>query len=856
MKKIRIACAAALLLTLPARAAHLSLDGEWQFRQANAAEWLPATVPGCVHTDLMALGHIPDPFYGVNEKHLQWIGEKDWEYRRTFRAGEELLGEEHVELVLKGVDTYADVWVNGCRIGRCENMHRTWRFDLKPHLRSGENEIRLAFRSVFREDMPKYLDAPLRRMAWPNNDQSDIWLSPYARKAGYNYGWDWGPRLITTGIWRSVGIEAWSGLRIASTRITTRRLPACCRRWADLHAECLVLSDRAGAGRFTVRCQGRTTTAEVGLRAGENRVAMDFRVPDARLWWCNGAGEQPLYDFAVEVADDSCAAADTIRTGIRTVEIVREKDAGGRSFYVRLNGRPIFMKGANYIPTDNFPTRTTGDVYKRIVQAAAASHMNMLRVWGGGIYEDDRFYDLCDRYGVLVWQDMMFACGMFPGDEAYLKNVACEVRDNVRRLRNHPSIALWNGNNENEISYYAWGWNRTLSPSQDRIYRAELHELFYRTIPHVLEEEDPERYYHPTSPSTGYNGIGYGEGDVHFWSVWKGGWIEEFDRTESTGRFMSEYGFQSYPAMRTLESCIPPDQLYIGSEAMLSHQRARDDATRDPHYGDNQMRKYLERYLRVPRQLEDFVYASQVMQAEAVRTGIEAHRRAKPYCMGSLYWQINDCWPAASWSSLDWYGHWKMVQYAAARAFAEVIVSPFAEEGRVTFRVVSDRTAALDVELVLTAMTPDGRTLGQMRHPVHVAADGVTDGAIVELAELGACEELHRFFVVAELREKGSVIARNCFYPVSPNRYEYTAAEPEITVSEVNGGVLLTLRSPVLVRGLWLETDDEQTVFADNALTLLPGQPLTVRVETSLSAHALRRALRWHSVNDLMRQKI
>lgn len=848
--------AALLTVVSASRAAErLSLDGAWEFRQQRSADWLPATVPGCVHTDLLALGRIPDPFYGENEKRVQWVGEKDWEYRRTFRAGAELLAEERIELVMEGIDTYAEVWLNGHCIGRCDNMFRTWRIDVKPWLQAADNELLIRFSSVYRVDLPKYLDAPYRRMAWPNNDQSDIWLSLYARKAGYHYGWDWGPRLLTAGIWRSIGIEGWSGLRVAAAQIKTLSLPTKRRDEAELEADCLVEAVQQAEALITVTCNGKEVSRfRHPVEPGENRIRTRFRVAHPQLWWCNGAGEQPLYDFGIRVESAGCAAAGSVRTGIRTVEIVREADEQGRSMYVRLNGRPIFMKGANYIPTDNFPTRTGDAGYERIVRAAAAAQMNMLRVWGGGIYESDSFYDWCDRCGILVWQDMMFACGMFPADEAYLQSVAAEVRDNVRRLRNHPCIALWNGNNENEISYYEWGWQRTLTPEQDRDYQAGMHRLFRETIPAAIAAEDDTRYYHPTSPDTGYNGIGYDAGDVHYWAVWKGAWIEEYERPENIGRFMSEYGFQSYPALRTLRRTIPADQLRVGSPAMLSHQKAHNDATRDPNFGDQMMQHYLQHYLAVPQELGEFVYASQLMQAEAIKIGIEAHRRAKPRCMGSLYWQINDCWPVASWSGIDWYGCWKPLQYYAARAFGELLVSPFRTGDRVCFRIVSDRATPFAGELLLRSYTPDGTLLSEYAFPVQVAADGTADAAELACSALGAGLPDEGFFTAAELREKGKTVAENCFYPALPNRYRYADAEPEITIEPVAGGVRLTLSSPVLIRGLWLEVEDEATHFATNALTLVPNRPQTVDVRTELSAEAFREQLSWHSFNRLLHE--
>lgn len=847
--------AMAMPAVLNARETVLPLDGKWQFRQAGTSAWHDAEVPGCVHLDLMSAGLVPDPYVSRNEKDLQWIGEKDWEYSRTFNADGELLGNTHVELYMEGLDTYADVYVNDRLVRTCDNMFRTWTVDVKPYLHEGENEIRICFSSVFKVDMPKYLAAPFKLRVWPNNDQnSDIWLSPYARKAGYNYGWDWGPRLITTGIWRSVSIRAWSGLDVAAAHIKTLSIPEKVSGKAYMQADCMINSDFEGSADLTVAWEDRSVTRKVILQQGENKVSLDFSVSRPRLWWCNGAGSQDLYRFTV--AADGAGHEDSlsVTAGIRTVEVVRDQDDAGRTMYVRLNGRPVYMKGANYIPMDNFPTRTSDSRYEHIIGSAARTGMNMLRIWGGGIYENDIFYELCDRYGILVWQDMMFACGMFPADDRYLDNVACEIRDNVRRLRNHPCIALWNGNNENEISYFGWGWSSFMSESDDRIYRENLRKLFYETIPEAIEKEDDTRYYHPTSPVTGYSGIGYNYGDVHYWSVWKGGWVEEYTEEKNIGRFMSEFGFQSYPDIKTLSAVIPENELYLGSNAMLSHQRARNDETRDPHFGDDMMKMYMDKYFTVPESLDEFIYMSQVMQAEAVKVGVEAHRRAKPYCMGTLYWQINDCWPAASWSSIDYYGRWKALQYYAARMFSEVLVSPYEKDGNVVFKVISDRTSAFSGTLELKTMTLDGKLLKDIEVPVRTDADGACDVYAEAREDILCGRPANTVFVSAVLTEYGDRVSENIFYPVYSNEYDYPTPDVSCRLEEGDGGFWLTLSSPVLVRNLWLDTDDTDTVFSDNSFTLVPGDQKKIFVRTGLPAGEFMNRLDMISINDIARK--
>ncbi len=828
----------------------LSLDGAWKFRQVNTEKWMEGTVPGCVHTDLMAAGVIPDPFYGENEKSMQWLGEKDWEYVREFDVTEEMMEHTFVELVMEGIDTYADVYVNGNLLLCCDNMFRTWKVDVKPYIKPGRNVIRLKFSSIFKIDMPKYLSADFKLMAWPNNDQGDIWLSLYARKAGYNYGWDWGPRLITTGIWRSIRLRAWSEADFQEAFVKTLKLPEGKRKYADMEAVCDIEAEKGMTGTLSLNVDGQKFEKEVTLEKGQNRIPLGFRMKNPELWWCNGAGNQKLYDFEFIFNAADVSIHKTVKTGVRTVEVVREDDEWGKSMYVVLNGRPIFMKGANYIPADNFPARVSREDYEHVVRTAVESNMNMLRIWGGGIYENDAFYELCDRYGILIWHDMMFACGMFPADERYLESVAHEVEDNVTRLRNHPSIALWCGNNENEISYFGWGWQGRLTPEHDMIYQADLKKLFYETIPESLEKVDGTRYYHPTSPVTGYNGIASNYGDVHFWSVWKGGWIEEYEKPWNIGRFMSEYGFQSYPSLEAIEAVIPENQRFIGSNAMLAHQRAKDDETRDPHYGDNMMKMYMAKYFHVPDDFDDFIFMSQLMQAEAVRKAVEAHRRAKPYCMGTLYWQINDCWPVASWASMDYYGNWKPLQYYAKRLFEDVLVSAYEKDGMVSFKVVSDKTDALKGVLEIKALTLGGKVVSEKRIPVAVGADGCVDVLSLSKDELYAgCPE-NEVVVSMRLASGDELVAENVWYPVYPNAYSYPEPEFTVTCSTVEGGVEMVLRSDVLIRDLWFSAEGAE--FGDNAVTLVPGEVKRIYVKTDMPLEKFEECLSWVSLNDVV----
>ena len=812
----------------------IDLCGEWDFRQSGSEHWIRASVPGCVHTDLMSAGLIDDPFYGRNEKSIQWIGEKDWEYRKTFTISEADLLVSNMWVVLEGVDTYADISVNGLPVGTTDNMFRTWRFDISDKLKVGDNQLTIRFESVFRHDMPRYLDAPYRLMAWPNNDQSDIWLSLYARKAGYHYGWDWGPRLITAGLHGSVYVESWNDWKIQSVFFKTLSLDKPSARTgkartADLQADIEVLSDMECDAFITIsRGSQKVCGEKVVLKKGLNSYKLPFTIRNPHLWWSNGLGKAHMEEFTVRV--DACGntASLTDDIGIRTAEVIREDDDQGRKMTVRLNGYDVFCKGANWIPIDNFPHMRERRDYAYLLESAALSNMNMIRVWGGGLYESEDFYELCDSLGIMVWQDMAFACGMFPSDSTYLSNVKEEIKDNVRRLRNHPSLVLWCGNNENEISYFEWGWNRTLTHDQRIDYEKGLKKLFYDVIPSTVDAEDGTRYYHPTSPVTGHSGVPYSMGDAHMWSVWKGGWVEEYLKPHNIARFMSEYGFISYPDMFSMKKFIPEWDMYTGSPSMLAHHRAYDDTTRDPNYSDNTICRYMNRYAWVPEKFEDYVYMTQWFQAEAVKVAMEAHRRAKPYCMGTLFWQLNDCWPVVSWSSIDYYGRWKALQYYSRRAYAPVLVSPYlAEDGKVSVKVVSDRIEEFNGILETYVMGFDGNIIKQTDVKCSVNAAGSEDVFRFEGHELDGDT-----FLYVRLVEDGILVSENIFF----NRYpdEYARLKPNIRIEAVktDDGIEMILSTDKLARCLYLYTDNENDFFEDNYIDLIPGFSRRIFVKT------------------------
>jgi beta-mannosidase len=826
------------------------LDSGWTFRQTGKDEWRKATVPGSVHTDLLANRLIEDPFYRDNEPKLQWIGKTDWEYRTTFDAPAALLRRRNVELVFEGLDTYATVYLNERLVLEADNMFRTWRVDAKGALRAGANTLRVVFRSPVNEVLPRMKALGYELPAV--NDQGEK-TSPHTRKAPYQYGWDWGPRFVTCGLWKPARLEAWDDARIESLRIVQNQLG---KDMAQMTAEVEVISAGDSVGRIMIADVPRKFSfyAEetVKLKPGLNKVSVTFNIRQPKLWWPNGMGAQPLYDISAELlifkrglpwqpADRARA-----RVGLRTVELRQQPDAAGKSFMFVVNGVPVFAKGANWIPADSFPERVTRERYRQLLESARDANMNMLRVWGGGYYEMDEFYELCDELGIMVWQDFMFACSMYPGDEKFLESVRAEATDNVRRLRNHPSVVLWCGNNEVESAWQHWGWKERLPAKLWDDYK----KIFHGVLPEVVAKEDPSRPYWPSSPSSNLEEDPDSQriGDIHYWEVWHAS--KPFDYYErQRPRFMSEYGFQSFPNIETVRAYTLPTDHDIQSPVMLAHQK---------HPRGNQLiREYMLRDFPEPKDFESFLYASQVLQAEGIRVGAEHLRRIMPHNMGSLYWQLNDCWPVASWSSVDYFGRWKALQYYARRFYAPVLLSPHVEGEQVRLYVVSDHTEPLRAELRVRLLDFDGRALSDTTGPVEVAPLTSKVYQTLPVNTLLQGRDPSKVFLHCELLEGGLPVSSNTVFFKPFKELRLPAPNVSTQVARSVGGTVVTLSSDTLARGVYLSAEGLEGSFADNFFDLPPGRKLSVafRAPRPVSPEELRRRLRVRTLSDAFAAK-
>lgn len=823
---------------------YVELNSGWEFKQTDYTNWLPATVPGEVHMDLLDNEIIEEPFYRLNEREQQWIGQVDWEYRTNFQIPKELADCKHLELVFEGLDTYADIYINGIRLGTTDNMFRTWMFDVAGYISEGDNVLHIVFNNVFKVNLPKWEEAPFRRLAPPTNDQSDVQLSLYSRKAGFHYGWDWGPRLITAGVWRPAYLRGWNDARLDHLHIVQKQVD---EDKAELELNYEITSDSRQPLNLVLDIgEERYIEQSVQLDEGHQHVTFNLTLPEPELWWTNGLGKQPMYHFkGVLLKGTKVLDKKQHSVGLRSLRIVRDKGKIGRSFYVELNGYPVFMKGANYIPQDNFQRRVTPARHQHIIESAARANMNMLRVWGGGIYEDDYFYELCDRHGILVWQDMMFACGMFPADDDYLATVAQEVKDNVRRLRNHPSIALYCGNNENEMIWHLAWKNQFSKEIQDR-YEDELHQLFYETIPQAIQEVDSHRYYHPTSPDVGFDGRPYENGNLHYWGVWHG--KEPFNSyNRYIARFLTEYGFQSYPEYSTIEKFSDPEDRYLQSKVMHSHQRCTADNRRDEEYGNRLITHYMDQHYRRPKDFDMFTYVSRLLQAYGVETAIKAHRRnrANNYCMGTLYWQIDDCWPVASWSSIDYYGRWKALHYRARHLYKPVILSTVAEQGRLCIYVISDLLLTLnDAQLHLELLDFEGNRKWSSEQSIQIAPN-TSEVHLSKLKdELIENLDPSRHLLSAEIVHEDRRLFRDLYYFAEPKDLDLPKPNIHLQTEKTDAGFNITVSTQNLARDIYLSLagDTGKGTFSDNYFDLLPNEEVTIAYKPEDGSHPTKTA--------------
>ncbi|GAB3352767.1 beta-mannosidase [Lysobacter tyrosinilyticus] len=864
------------LLASNAQAAPVShnLGGAWQFRlapgnaeaasHAETTQWRAATVPGTVHTDLLANKLIVDPYVGAPESGLQWIGLGDWEYQRHFDADEQTLRNPRTDLVFDGLDTFAEIWLNGERLLSANNAFRTWRVPVQGRLRAHGNTLRVVFRSPISTLLPKVQAMPHRiagNYPSPYGDEpKDVLTANFARKPGYHYGWDWGPRYVTAGVWKPVRLESWDDARIDDFHVAQTHVDA---EAAELQAEVRVDAVRSGTAMVRIgyvtpsgkRIDAASETVE--LTAGSNDITVPLHIAKPQRWFPVGYGPQALYRFTVKVeANHKTLATAEKRTGLRSVELRRDRDASGQGMAFVINGIPVFAKGANVIPFDAFAPRVDTARIRQVLTAARDANMNMVRNWGGGYYESDAYFDIADELGLLVWQDFMFGGGMQPAYDAdFRANVIAEAHDQVRRLRDHPSLVIWNGNNEEETAWKDWGQGKELTAA-DPAFAAQVWngyvQLFGTDLREVVAKEGGGVPYWSSSPSNDLAAKANdpNNGDMHYWDVWVGRKpVEAYMDVQP--RFASEYGLQAWPGMDTVRAFAGDGVLPIDDPLIVAHQKFLAGK------GNERVLEYIRMRFGGAnfdgRYFDDFVYLSQVMQAQGIEIAGLHHRASRPHTMGTMYWQLNDVWPGASWSSVDYFGRWKALQYHAKRFFAPVAIAALRKDGVTTVTALNDRTTVLQGELRLRVLDiVDGTVLRDERRPLALAALAATQvEASADASLLGAADPT-RTIAVYDLAVPGEPGSRGVVYFAQPGALHLPAPGLTATLRPEGDYFRLELAADRFACEIWIDLNGVEAQIEDNALTLLPGERRSLRVTSKTSLDALRKALHVRSLQDAL----
>lgn len=774
---------------------------KWQFKNSKEQKWLTATVPGTVHLDLMSHKIIPDPYKDENEKKVQWIENEDWDYQTSFKISSTELTNENIELVFNGLDTFSEIYLNGKLLKKTDNMFRKWDIPVKHNLKIGDNLLQIKFKSAVNVGKELAKNVPF---TMPESPRS------FVRKAQYQFGWDWGPRLVTAGIWKDIKFNFWNNAKLENIKIEQKSLT---KQKAELNIQTEIIADKEG--KYAVSINSKTNNFQ--LKKGKNTIQISFVINNPKLWQPNGWGDPNLYDLKISLQKDSKIIDNkTERIGLRSIELIQEKDTKGKSFYFKVNGNPLYIKGTNWIPADSFSPRITKEKYQKLIKDSKEANMNMVRIWGGGIYEDDEFYKACDENGILVWQDFMFAGSFYPSDDAFLNNVKEEVKDQVNRLQNHASIALWCGNNEVDEAIVNWGYQKQFNYSKEDSLQVwkDYKKVFHELIPNTLKENltADKKIYWPSSPSIGWgHKESLTEGDSHYWGVW---WGEQpFEMyNEKVPRFASEYGFQGMPTLETTKSMFSGNpNLSLENGTIKAHEKhAR---------GWEIMNAYMKRDYNVPTDFVKYNYVSQLLQARGMQIAIEAHRRAKPNNMGTLYWQLNDCWPVVSWSSIDYLGNWKALHYQVKRSFENQIILTEEKDGVLNFYAINDEAKKFeDVNVEIQIINFQGKVLNTMNTVSNgKVLEGIVKFEPIEIENLIPNSNRNEVFLKLILKDKSDkTIAQNHYFFSRPKDLKLT--KPNIQIKKISS-TEIEISTDVLAKDVYLIGDVH---FNDNFFNLLP----------------------------------
>lgn len=803
----------------------VSLEQNWMLKDRSWDNYIPAFVPGDLYSDLLRNEKIADPYYRDNELEALKLSDREYEYRTVFTTGSDICEKDRVLLRFEGIDTLADIFLNGKLLGHADNMHRVWEFDVKEFLREGDNVLSVEFHSPTEYIRERYA---AKRLDGTCDAMRGF---PYLRKAHCMFGWDWGPRLPGVGLWRPVSLVAYDIARIDSTYVTQKHEDGAVELYTRVELQSASAEDfvygEAGTLLLKAEPELKALSVKVEVSDPEGTVVATgdgvtpVRISNPQLWWPAGFGDQPLYTVKVFLYQGE-TLLDTWerRMGLRTMTMATEPDVYGERFAHKVNGVEVFAMGGDYIPEDNLIARTSKERTRRLLEDAKAANFNSIRVWGGGYYPEDWFYDACDELGLMVWQDFMFACAVYDLSEEFEANIIAEAKDNVKRLRHHASLGLWCGNNEMELFVKQGEWVNSPKEQSDYV------KMYEYILPKVLKEYDPETFYWPASPSSGGcfdEPNDENRGDVHYWEVWHGNRpITEYRKFHF--RYLSEFGFQAFPSVKTIESFTLPEDRNIYSYVMEKHQRNAA--------ANGKISNYMSQTYLYPTSFDTVVYASQLLQAQAIRYGVEHFRRFRGRCMGTVIWQLNDCWPVASWSSIDYYGRWKALHYYAKRFFAPVLLSceeegiltqdtnpnaePYEVIKSVRFNVSNETMRDRDVTVEWQLRNAEGEVKECSSEQVHVPALTAVWLKKVPLPQA----ELYSDHVSYTLKEKDEIIGEGSIIFCQPKYYKFM--NPQLSVRTEGDEVVVT--SHAYAKDVEILNANEDLLLPDNYFDMEPGE--------------------------------
>lgn len=786
-----------------------NLNDSWNVTTDTLEINMQVDVPSVIIADMYEEGLIPHPYYSDVEPSLLWIPQREWVYTLNFDADDNVIKEDVIELVFEGLDTYADVWLNGKHLFYADNMFRTWTCDVEDILKEKDNNIKIKFYPFDKVRDSLIETYPLR---FPEK---------YAvmRKAAYQNGWDWAPRYMNMGIWQPVYLKAWTRSTMNSASIITTAIQD---DKADLCFETHIKADKEHNVTLQVLHNDvKILENDVQLKKGDNNFSFPFEIANPNLWNPNELGEQNMYTFNVKMLDDENIIEEKdIKMGIRTIEMVEEPDSIGTAFYFKVNGTPLYMKGANYIPEEMITSWMSREKTKKLLeQCVGDAHMNMLRIWGGGIYPPDYFYEICDSLGILVWQDFMFAGSTYPYSDEYINNVRKEAEKQVIRYKNHPSLALWCGNNEISEGYYNWGWQNSMGWSDEEYKEMKdgYDRLFEEMLDEVVKTNDKSRPYWPSSPKNGWGrAASLTEGDVHYWGVWWGELPYEIYR-EKVGRFNSEFGYQSYPSMTTLK--MIDENLDFDNPVIQAHQKhAR---------GEKLIMDHVVRYFGEPTDFEDYVYLSQLSQAYGMDIAISAQRGSRPRSMGSLYWQLNDAWTSISWSSIDYYGNKKALHYKLSEIYAPILLGmDETENGLYNLWISNDLQRDINGRVRILVEDMKGNQMFAFSEVVDIKANScyrLPESIKINVSKKRKSECFARII----LMEEDTVLCERLHFFVYPKDLKLVKTELEPKVTFADGKYTLEFNSKVFVKDVFVSTT-EAGEFSANYFDVLPNTTKTI----------------------------